>query len=152
MGAVTFSHRHLVMLALGTVVACGRGTTGTVSPSPATPEATVEQFLTAANASDLDAMAVLWGDERGPSSYTNVIPREERMQRLTIMQRLLHSDTHTLSGTSSADPAKPVVTVAMAQGTRNFTVPFTLVRQRAGGWIIREIDLGAAMPAGGPRR
>ena len=42
-----------------------------------------------------------------------------------------------------------VLTVALSQGTRRVAVPFTLVPSRAGGWLIREIGLDAAMPSQG---
>lgn len=152
MAAVTFSLRHLVILGLGATVACGGRRTGVVAPAPPTPEATIEQFLTAANAGDLEGMAMVWGDERGPSAVTNVIKRDERQRRLTIMQRLLHSDNHTITATDHSNMARPVLTVAMSQGTHRFAVPFTLVRSRGGGWLINEIDLAAAMPQAGPRQ
>jgi hypothetical protein len=148
MAVVTFSHRHLVILALASTVACG-GHPGL--PSPVSPDQTVEQFLVAANANDLEAMALLWGDEHGPSSVTNTIPIPERIQRLTIMQRLLHSDNHLITATNASDPSKRVITVALTQGTRRFAVPFTVVPTRAGGWLIREIGLEAAMPQPGSR-
>lgn len=150
---MTSSLRQLVILGVALTAACGGGGhTGTVAPEPPTPEAAVEQFLTAANAGDLDAMALAWGDERGPSSQTNVIPREERVRRLTIMQRLLASDSHQITATNNSDPTKLVVTVAMSQGTKRFAVPFTVVRSRNGGWLVKEIDLAPAMPSAGPRQ
>jgi len=152
MGAVTLSFRHLVIPVLAATVACGGGSPSAgVVPAPADPETSVSQFLTAASAGDLEAMARLWGDERGPSSSTNVIPREERTRRLTIMQRLLRSDSFQITGTNALDPAKPVVTAAISQGTRRYSVPFTVVRWQTHGWLVKEIDLTPAMPAAGPR-
>jgi hypothetical protein len=113
------------------------------------PDQAVEQFLGAVNATDLDAMAMLWGTERGPEGVTHSLPQTERQQRLTVMQRMLRSDNHMITGTDATDPSKRIVTVAITQGTRRFAVPFTLVPTRAGGWIIREIGLDAAMPSQG---
>jgi hypothetical protein len=155
MAVVTFSYRHFVILGLVATVACGGGRSAGVSPvlGPATPEAAVEQFLTAVNAADLDQMAMLWGDQRGPEGVTHTMTIEIRIQRLTIMQRVLRTDNHQITETDASDPAKRVLTVAMTQGTRRFAVPFTVVPMRAGGWIVNDIRLDAAMPqgTGGPR-
>ena len=139
------------MLGLAVTAACGGQPSSGVAPAPATPEATVTQFLTATNAGDLEAMGRLWGDEKGPVPANNETERQQRNQRLTIMQRLLRNDSHQITETSVADPARPVLTVAMSQGTRRFAVPFTLVQPRSGGWLITDIGLEAAMPAAGPR-
>ena len=101
------------------------------------------------NATNLDQMAMLWGNARGPEGVTHSLPRAERLQRLTIMQRMLRTDNHMITATDATDPSKRVLTVAMTQGNRRFAVPFTLVPTRAGGWIISEIGLDAAMPSSG---
>lgn len=150
MAAVTFSHRHLIIAGLATALACG-GRHVEVAPLPASPEATVEGFLTAVNDADLERMAGLWGDERGPSNVTNRIPRAQRLQRLTIMQRLLRHDNRRVLGSEAPNPREAVLQVELTQGTRHFTVPFTCVTSRAGGWLVRDIGLEAAMPAAGPR-
>ena len=147
MAVVRFPHRHLAILGLlATVAACG-GRRAVAGPSPASPDQTIEQFLSAVNASDLERMSTLWGDERGPVSASNAMSEAERNQRLTIMQRMLRSDSHLITATDATDPAKRVVSVAMTQGQRRFVVPFTVVPTRAGGWLIREIGLDAAMPS-----
>ena len=145
MAAVTFSHRHVVILALGASLACG-GQHPAGAPAPAVPAETVEQFLAAVNAVDLDRMGTLWGDENGPnrSGSQNV-----RTQRLTIMQRLLHGESHEVVATDVTTPARPRLSVAITQGTRRFTVPFTLAQSRYGGWLVKEIGIDQAMPAAG---
>lgn len=142
MAVVTFSHRHLVILALGAAVACGHQ--APVTPLPATPAGTVEAFLAAANASDLERMGTLWGDEHGPNHGGS---RAVRTQRLTIMQHLLHGEAHEVVATDVTTPARPKLTVAITQGTRRFNVPFTLVQWQHGGWLINEIGIAQAMPA-----
>lgn len=150
MPIVTIAHRTIAVAALGLLLACG-GRSAPVPPSPATPEATIELFLDAVNAVDLDRMAQLWGDEQGPSSATNKIPRDQRAQRLAIMQRLLRSDGRRLASSENTIPTAPVRTYEITQGTRRFNVPFTCVPSPHGGWLVREIGLDAAMPSAGPR-
>ena len=150
MVAVTFSHRHLVISCLVLAAACG-GHRANLAPSPATPDQTVERFLTAVNASDLDGMSMLWGTKEGPEGVVHRFAEQERIQRLTIMQHMLKSENHTISATDATDPSKRVLTVSMTQNNRRFAVPFTLVASRAGGWLIKEIGLDAAMPDAGGR-
>jgi len=150
MVAVTFSHRHLVIPVLVLAAACG-GHRANLAPSPASPDQTVERFLTAVNASDLDGMAMLWGTKDGPEGVTHTMNETVRLQRLTIMQHMLRSDNHMITGTDATDPSKRVLTVAMTQNNRRFAVPFTLVASRAGGWLINAIGLDAAMPDQGGR-
>jgi hypothetical protein len=147
MAVVTFSHRHLVILALGAAVACGHQ--APVVPLPATPAETVEAFLAAVNASNLDRMAGLFGDERGPSNVARRNSDAVRTQQMTIFQHLLRGESHELVSTDFASPDKPKLSVAITQGTRHFTVPFTTIRARQGGWLIWQIDLAPAMPTAG---
>lgn len=141
------------MLSLAVTAACGGGQRPSgVAPAPSTPEATVQQFLAATNAGDLEAMGALWGDERGPVPANNETERQRRNQRLTIMQRLLRNDSFQITESNVLNPSRPVLTVAISQGTRRYSVPFTLVQPGAGGWLITDIGLEAAMPAAGPRQ
>ena len=147
MAVVTFSHRHLVILALGAAVACRHQ--APVAPLPATPGETVEAFLTAANASNLERMAGLFGDENGPVSQTRRNSDQVRNQQMTIFQHLLHGESHEVTATDLTSADKPKISVAITQGTRRFTVPFTMVRARQGGWLVWQIDLTPAMPTAG---
>ena len=144
MAEVTFSHRHLVILAVTAALGCG-GHQALQGPVPASPSQAVEQFLAAANAVDLDRMGALWGDERGPNRAGS---QSVRTQRLTIMQRLLHGEAHEIVSTDITTPSQPRLSVAITQGTRRFTVPFTLV-QWHGGWLVKEIGIDQAMPTAG---
>ena len=147
MAVVTFSHRHLVILALGAAVACGHQ--APVVPLPATPGETVEAFLAAANAANLERMAGLFGDEQGPVNQTRRNSDQVRNQQMIIFQRLLHGEAHEVTATDVSIAEKPKISVAITQGTRRFTVPFTLVRARQGGWLVWQIDLAPAMPTAG---
>jgi hypothetical protein len=145
MVAVSVAHRWAAVAAVALLVACG-GRRVAVGPAPSAPEETVAQFLSAVNAADLTRMAGLWGDERGPSSATNVIPENERVRRLQIIQRVLLHDTHRVVESNAEGADRRVLQVELARGTRRVTVPFTLVVARTGGWVINQIGLEAAMP------
>lgn len=145
MTVVTFTHRNLVILMVGAVTACGGRAAVTVTPAPAAPEATVEQFLAAVADTNLGRMAELWGDQRGPS--TMHVPERQRQQRLTIMQRVLRNDEHRVVGTEipQAQPNRRILQVEMVRDGRRFVVPFTLVIARTGGWLINDIGYEAAI-------
>jgi hypothetical protein len=150
MPTVTIAHRTFAVAALGLVLGCSRPQAA-APPSPATPEATIELFLDAVNANDLDRMATLWGREQGSSAATGEPALEERNQRLAIMQRLLRNDSRRLVSSENTIPTAPVRSYEIVQGERRFVVPFTCVASRHGGWLINQIGLDAAMPTAGPR-
>jgi hypothetical protein len=147
MAVVTFSHRHMIILALGAALACRHQ--APVAPLPATPAETVEAFLAAVNASNQERMAGLFGDENGPVSSTRRNSDMVRTQQMTIFQRLLHGEAHEITATDLTTRDKPKLSVMITQGTRRFTVPFTLIRARQGGWLVWQIDLTPAMPTAG---
>lgn len=150
MTLVDSAHRLAVALLVVAAAACA-GRQAAPSPAPSAPEVTVAQFLAATNANDLDRMASLWGDERGPSNVTNVIPRDERTRRLRIMQTLLTSDEHRVTGVREDSREERVLQVELVRGSNRFVVPFTVVAARTGGWLIRDVGLEAAMPRAQPR-
>lgn len=152
MAAMNFAQRHLVLLGLAATAACHGGPPAGIAPAPAVAEETVEAFLAAVNANDLGRMELLWGDANGPSTISNRYGREERRQRLAIMQRLLRSDQHRLSVTDASQAGRRVVQAQLQQGTRRFSVSFHCVEARTGGWLVNEIpDLDASVPSAGPR-
>ncbi len=146
MTSVRFAHGPAIVMAAAVLVACGGSRSTPQNPAPSAPAQTVAQFLAAANASDLERMASLWGDRQGPSNVTNTIPADQRQTRLTIMQRLLAADEHRVLRESNEPEGARVLQVELVRGTRRFTVPFTLVEARTGGWLINAIGLDAAMP------
>ncbi len=142
--------RSLAILCLVAVVACARQTPG-VTPA-ATPEATVEQFLAAVNANDLDRMAQLFGDERGRTAWGSLAARQER---LAIMQHMLRSDSSRIVGAeadTSGVRTRRVLHVELIDANRRATVPFIVARQNAGGWLVYAIGLAPLVPAPGGRR
>ena len=120
-----------------------------MSPAPASPEATVGQFLAAVNANDHDRMAALFGDERGPSTVTWARQAARRDSMVTIMQHLLVSDSSRVVGTEPAPDKSTwrVLRLVLYQGEKRATVPFTVAPQAAGGWLVARIDLEPLSPS-----
>ena len=151
---MTLSRRILAISVLIPLSACaGRGGP-VIAPAPASPEAAVVAFLAAVDTVSLERMAALWGTERGPSTVV-VRDAHQREQRLVIMQRLLQHDAFRIVPAATpgmAPRGRQFVSVELTRGDRRAVVPFTVVGQRAGGWLVEAIGLDAAMPLSGPRR
>src|SRR3954463_2119573 len=112
MAAVRFPHRHLAIMALLVLTAsCGGRAHVASGPAPSSPDQAIEQFLSAVNASDLQRMSTVWGCERGTVDECTNMSQAERNQRLTIMQRMLRSDSHVITATDATDPSKRVLSV-----------------------------------------
>jgi hypothetical protein len=148
------SHRILAIAALALAPACHSGATPEMAaPAPAAPEAAVQAFLAAVDSNALDRMAALWGTDRGPSTVV-IRNNQEREQRLVIMQRLLQHDTFRFvpdPGSVRPRPGRRMLFVELRRGDSRATVPFTLVGQRRGGWLVEDIGLDALMPSTGQR-
>jgi hypothetical protein len=146
---VTPSPRFLALLLLGAVAACGRPQVP-MPPAPASPEATVGQFLAAVNADDLRRMAQLFGDEKGPVAVTMHDP-QTREQRMAILQRLLLGDSVHVLGTEPVpgEPRKRLLHLDLFRGDRGHPVPITVYEQVSGGWLVQKIELDQLLPGGG---
>lgn len=141
------SHRLLAALGFGALVACS-GRHVTVGPAPASPEATVGQFLVAVNANDHTRMAELFGDERGPSTVTIRNPAQ-RDSVITILQHLLVTDSAHVTGVEPVpgNVSRRLLHMALFHGGERIAVPFTVAPQRAGGWLVAFIDIMPLMPS-----
>lgn len=141
--------RPALLAGLAFAAACG-GSSGAGSVLPAeTPDATVTRFLRAVADSNITAMAQLWGTSAGPAAVTRQPDRWE--QRVQLIRYYLRHDAARITGSSvvTGQPDRHNVVVDLArQGCRS-TVPFVLVRQPAGGWLVNEIELDAV---GNPAR
>src|SRR5881396_2114929 len=70
------------------LLSCACGTSpGPQTPVPQSMNASVEQFLAAVKANDLDRMGGLWGTEHGPNGRR--MDSQVLRQRLTVIQKYL---------------------------------------------------------------
>ena len=102
----------------------------------------VEQFLTAANSNDLDAMARAFGTDAGPWSTT--VPIGERDERMFALASVLRFEDYELAGTGLVPGRRDVamlINVRMRFGRRDVVVPFTVVETERWGWLVEKIDL-----------
>lgn len=134
---------------------------------------TLERFLQASNARDLEAMARLFGTDRGPVWETGgtlacgfkkigswfggtacVEKREVEVRMDAIAQILRHEDYRVAREESVAgrlNRASRVFVDLTVNGQVISAVPFVLVRDGGGRWLVEEVDLQRVM-AGAQRR
>lgn len=127
------------------------------------PMLSVERFLQATNARDLDSMARLFGTADGPAYDTGgvgcafrkigswlgmadrCVTRAEVELRMDAIARILrHEDYEIVSESSVAGRNHPTtrVGVDLTQSERRVRdVPFVVVRTNEGRWLIQEIGL-----------
>jgi len=135
--------RRLIILAVLAGLACGGQPS---KPAPESPTASVEQFLAAVKANDLERMGRLWGTERGPAA--DWMDRQELYQRLTVIQKYLaHEGFRILEG-----PLQSATGQARIRGFRvelqrprcTLVLPVDVVRTGSGGWLVQDVHLADA--------
>lgn len=133
----------VLLLALG-VAAC---TTQRIDPprgdgmAAMAPMLSVERFLQAANAEDLEAMARLFGTHEGPIRGDR---RELELRMAAIARVLRHEDYRVVGQRTEPGRVHPTTRVAVTltlQGRVVPEVPFLVVRTADGQWLVEEIDL-----------
>jgi len=131
----------VVVYTLG-LTACVKQETPVRTMGGVGPALVVEQFMRAANARDLQAMARLFGTSKGP--VATLYPKTEVEQRMALFaDELKHQDFEVTSEQSvpgRSDEARQL-TVRIKKEDRNYSVPFTLVRYKDNGWLIEQFRL-----------
>jgi hypothetical protein len=125
--------------------ACGRGGAGSQTPVPQSMNASVEQFLGAVKANDLDRMGGLWGTERGPAAGW-MKPGELR-QRLTVIQKYLdHGGYRIIEGPLLVPARSELRTyrIELQRAGCSQLVPIDVIRTRSGGWLVYDVHLESA--------
>jgi len=132
-------------------LACG-GSSGPKSAATApvvSSAQAVRMFMQAAADSNLTRMGELWGSDGGPAAQTGNPSDYEK--RLFIMQTYLRGDSIQVVSDMAVpgDNSHRRVTIALYRRSCPKQIPMTLVRTKAGGWIVNSVDLNAA---GNPAR
>ena len=109
------------------------------------PLLSVERFLQAANARDLEAMTGLFGTHEGPIQGEW---RELELRMATIAEVLRHEDYAIEGERRELGRRYPTtrVMVTLTKGGRQIRgVPFLVVRTESGGWLVEQVDLEHVM-------
>jgi len=157
--------RQLILAALLlSTVACASSTTGDDQMAAVAPMLSVERFLQAANARDLDAMARLFGTSSGPVADTGgtlgcafkkmgswiglgraCSTRQEVELRMDAIARILqHQDYRIVDESRVAGRTAPTRRIGVDLTFPDTTlsdVPFFVVESSEGRWLVEQIDL-----------
>ncbi|MDX1566624.1 MAG: hypothetical protein R3223_02420 [Longimicrobiales bacterium] len=157
--------RQLILgFLLVSVVGCAAQTVNEDQMAAVAPMLSVERFLQAANARDLDAMARLFGTSSGPIADTGgtfgcafkkmgswigigracSTRQEVELRMNAISQILRHEDYRIVSEEPVAGRAEPTRRIGVNLTFSDTTVtdvPFVVVRSSGGRWLVEQIDL-----------
>ena len=136
--------RVLASLSALLVVACVTRVTATPAfdeMAGMAPMLSVERFLQAVNARDLEAMRRLFGTYEGPITGD----QQELELRMSVIAEILRHEDYRIVG-ERREPGREHPTtrvmVTITQGGRQIPdVPFLVVRTTSGGWLIEQVDL-----------
>lgn len=127
---------------LGLAVGCRKQNTS-IGAGARTPQQAVVQFLDAARAQDMDQMSAVWGNAESPTR--DRVERQELERRLLIMMCHLKHDESRLSPAQPGEAGRTLMRAELKQGTKEATVPFTLVKNaRTELWFVEDVDLRPA--------
>jgi hypothetical protein len=102
----------------------------------------IEQFLRAANATDLDAMARLFGTRDG-----SILQRDAKRNvedRMFALSHILRHENYEIERTQIVPGRREEatqITVRMTIDRREVSVPWTMVLGRDGQWRVEQIDI-----------
>jgi hypothetical protein len=117
-----------------TVVVADNSLTGADSPRH-----TIDRFLAAARAQDMQALGAQFGSSNGPAR-----DHEERTvteRRMLIMLQCLRHDKAVVSDPSRGEGGRQLFTVEVTQGKLTTSVHFTTVRGPSDRWYVESFDI-----------
>ena len=99
----------------------------------------IRGFLTAAKATDLQAMGALWGSAQGPAR--DMLPREELEKRELVMMCHLKHDRYDILGDAPNPGGTRAVIVSLTLGDLTKSTNFQVVRGSDSRWYVQDVDL-----------
>ena len=112
----------------------------------ATPRATVDRFLVAARAQDMQALGAEFGDDKGPVRERET--REVTERRSIIMLQCLRHDKAVISEPTRGEGGRQLFSIDFTQGSNKATVLFTTVRGPGDRWYVEKFDIVALQNKG----
>lgn len=103
------------------------------------PNAAIEQFLTAAQKKDLPAMASVWGTVNGPAS--KAMSKKELERREFIMITCLAHEKATIGESSPGEAGRLRIPVELRMLALTASPTFTLVRGPKKRWFVENVDM-----------
>jgi hypothetical protein len=105
----------------------------------ATPRAALTQFLAAAKAQDVQALARIWGSAEGPIIAT--LPRDQVEQRAVVLFCYLQHDSMTITRELAASGGERLVTAELKYKTVTRSADFMTIRGKPNNlWYLRTFE------------
>ncbi len=141
--------RLLVLLVL--LGACRSSPVTTTPPAPTTSaygapaaRAAVETFFAAIKAGDLQAISMVWGNEKGPLVNDRSISREEIERReLLMICYLNHDESRVLERVQAGEPAYTVFQTELKKNGVVRRPTISTVQGPQGRWFVVNADIEA---------
>ncbi|MFI5244231.1 MAG: hypothetical protein ACHQQR_03330 [Gemmatimonadales bacterium] len=105
----------------------------------ATPRASVDRFLAAARAQDLQALGADFGDDKG--ALRDHADRSSTERRLLIMLQCLRHDKAVISDPIRSEGGRQIYSVDFTQKTLTATSKFTVVRGPSDRWYVESFEI-----------
>jgi hypothetical protein len=132
-----------ILVTLVAIAGCRRQTLPSPSPAnipgAATPREAVTKFMSAARTQNIQAMADVWGDARGPVRET--MEREQLEQREVVLIGCLKHDSYRVLGEAPAAGGERVLAVEVKLRDLTRSTNFYAIRGPSERWYVRTFDL-----------
>ena len=116
-----------------------RTPTSQSDPGAATPSLAISTFMTAIKNQDLDALALIWGSEKGPAR--DVTPSDQFRKRELIMECYLQHDSYTVQSDVEQQRGLHVVSLQITKGTFTRNTKTQVVLGPNNRWFVDNIEL-----------
>ncbi len=136
----------LVLLVAVVASACRAAPEPTPAPGAAfgaaAPRAAVEAFLDAIRAEDLQAISLVWGNEKGALVNDASVSREEIEQRELLMICFFrHDSARVLDRVQTGEPRNTVFRVELKRGSQTRTPTISTIQGPSSRWYVVDADI-----------
>jgi nitrous oxidase accessory protein NosD len=105
------------------------------------PRVAVEQFLSAVNAKDLQAMSTIWGTQNGPARET--MDRNDMEKREVILACYFAHDSARILGETAGVKGHRDVRVELKKGNLTRQTTFFTIKGPGDRWYVDNMDLAS---------
>jgi len=134
----TVVHRTAFVLLIA-LAACHSGPRGSDLTGAPTSQLAVQQFLGSAKSQDLQAMATVWGTERGAAR--DVTDRSQLERRELIMMCYLTHDNYKVLSEGPAQNGRHAYVVELHRGSVARSTTVTTVVGPSSRWYVEDVKL-----------
>ena len=108
-------------------------------PGAPTPNAAVSSFMAAIKAQDLDAIAVIWGTDKGPAR--DVVPADQLRKRELIMECYFQHDNYQVKSDVESSANLHAVVISVTKGAITRESKMQVVKGPHDRWYVNNMSL-----------